>query len=137
MSLFIGAYYPDKELSESDFGKALVEVAVNLAKQKQPDLVNSNPNVDLQFMLPGKNEIPDFNGMRMCSFNLDSKTLHMESSVPIHLINSKHAKAYVIAAMQDAIENAHAFFTQNGAQFEHELYASLIKKIKGSQIGKC
>lgn len=126
MAIYIGAYLPDRQLDETPFNKALVQVAAGLAQLRQHPLQSSLPHIDLHFMMPGKEESPDFVGMRFHSFDRSAQTLRVESAVPLRMLGSSHAKDFVIAVMQDAIDNAAPFFDEIEAQFERDEYFSMI-----------
>ncbi|GGB93156.1 hypothetical protein GCM10011352_19020 [Marinobacterium zhoushanense] len=133
MALYIGAYLPDRQLDESPFHKALVRVAAGLAQQRTDPLQTRAPNLDLHFLMPGREEAPPFDGMRFHSFDSRSNTLRIESSVPSRMIGSSHAEAFVIAAMQDAVDNAREFFDSRSTEFSSDEYFALIDRIGGIQ----
>lgn len=126
MSLYIGAFYPDRQLDESLFSQSLVKVAANLAEHRKHSLQVSPPYLDIQFMMPGKQEKPDFTGMRMYEYDSDSSTLRIESAVPERIVNSMHTEEYVLAVMQDAVDNAAAFFESESLGFKTDAYHELI-----------
>lgn len=130
MTLFIGAYYPDKELERSTFGEAITRVAVKLAKSREHKLQKISPNLDFYFLLPSKIDHPDFQGMRIHSFDKDSKTLRIETSVPEHMVSSKHAEDYVVAALSDAVDNAFEFFSDTAVLFQKDEYHDLIDSLR-------
>ena len=132
MALYIGAYLPDRDLDQSAFSRALVRVAAELARLRQHPLQGSSPHLDLHFLMPGKEERPMFDGMRLHSFDSRSNTLRMESAVPERMLQSTHAEAFVIAAMQDAVDNAHNFFASRQGGFERNGYFSLIDGLNGT-----
>ncbi|WP_432695079.1 hypothetical protein ACQUQP_11010 [Marinobacterium sp. YM272] len=134
MALYIGAYLPDRRLDETPFSKALTRVAAGLAQQRQNRVQTSAPNLDLQFLMPGQSELPGFEGMRFHSYDASSNTLRIESSVPGKMLGSSHAEAYVIAAMQDAIDNAKEFFSSQKAEFTSEEYFALIDRLIGVPV---
>lgn len=126
MALFIGAYLPDRQLDDSAFCKALTKVALDLAQYRQHPLQLSRPNLDLYFMMPGKDETPEFEGMRLHSFDPSNNTLRIESSVPRKILQSVHAGSYVVAAMQDAVDGAYDFFEYQQIEFQREEYLTLL-----------
>lgn len=136
MALFIGAFLPDRQLDDSAFCKALTKVAIDLAQFRQHPLQASKPNLDLYFMMPGKEEKPDFEGMRLHSFDTSTNTLKIESSVPRQMIQSTHALRYVVAAIQDALDGAHDYFEMRQIEFKRDEYLHLIDTLsaKGSVI---
>lgn len=134
MALYIGAYLPDRQLDESPFHKALLRVAAGLAQQRSDPLQTSTPNLDLHFLMPGKEEAPPFDGMRFHSYDSRSNTLRIESSVPGRMVGSSHAEAFVIAAMQDAVDNAREFFESRSTAFYSDDYFALIDRLSGTQV---
>ncbi len=126
MTLSIGACLPDIELDASSFCKALTGVAIDLAQFRQHPLQLNKPNISLYFLMPGREEKPEFEGMRFHSFDAASNTLKIESAVPKQMIQSTHAKHYVVAAMQDAIDGAYDFFEAQKVKFERDDYLQLI-----------
>lgn len=127
MTLYCGAYLPDRGLSESLFVGALTNVAANLTRMKSNSAQTSEPHVDLYFLIPTETDVPGFNGMRFHSYDQAHKTLRMESSVPAHMIGSRNSGAYIIAAMRDAIDNAADFFVSQGIGFDHDGYDEMIQ----------
>jgi len=126
MALFIGAFLPNRQLDETPFCKALTTVAMNLARYRYYSVQATKPNIDLYFLMSGKDEQPAFEGMRFHSFDASSNTLKIESSVPRKLLQSVHAENYVIAVMQDAVDGADDFFASQKIEFEREQYHCLI-----------
>ena len=126
MALFIGAFLPDRQLDQSAFCKALTKVAIDLARFRRHPLQTSKPNLDLYFLMPGKDEMPEFEGMRLHSFDASSSTLKIESSVPRQMIQSAYAERYVVAVIQDAVDGAHDFFEMEEIEFRRDEYLHLI-----------
>lgn len=126
MALFIGAFIPDRRLDQSAFCKALTKVAIDLARFRQHPLQANKPNLDLYFLMPGKDEIPEFEGMRLHSFDAASNTLRIESSVPRQMIQSAFAERYVVAVIQDAVDGAYDFFETEQIEFQRDEYLCLI-----------
>jgi hypothetical protein len=106
MALFIGAFLPDCQLDESTFCKVLTNVAIDLTQFRRHSLQRSKSNVDLYFLMPGKNEKPEHDGIWLRSFDAVSNTLKIEASVPIQMLQSSHAERYVFAVMPDAMDGA-------------------------------
>lgn len=132
MTLFIGAYYPDKALESSIFGEAITRVAVKLAQSRDHKLQSTSPNLDFYFLLPSETAQPDFQGMRIHSFDKATDTLRIESSVPEHMVSSKHAEDYVVASLSDAVDNAFEFFsdTNTAVLFQRDEYQSLVESLR-------
>lgn len=126
MALFIGAFLPDRQLDDSFFCKALTKVSIDLARFRLHPLQTSKPNLDLYFLMPGKDEVPDFEGMILHSFDASTQTLRIESSVPKKMIQSVNAEEFIVAAMQDAVDGAYEFFEFQQMAFQREEYFNLI-----------
>ena len=132
MSLFCGAYLPDNSLNESSFVSSLTNVALNLTRRFSPSQQQQGPHVDLYFLLPTATEVPDFRGMRFHSFDSRHQRLRLESSVPAHLVESRHSQAYVLAAIRDAVENAEAFFSSQDIRFDRQYYDNALDELIGA-----
>lgn len=133
MSLFIGAFFPEPDLSSSPFSAALTNIAVKLATSASSKSIARDPLIDLRFLLPGKLDKPGFTGMRLNSFDKTSNTLRIDSSVPEGMIESNKAADYIIAAMHDATENAGAFFQENNIDFNEFLHLQIVQRLDNSQ----
>lgn len=129
MTLFIGAYLPDHQLGQSAFCNALTSLAIDLAQYSQHPLQQSNPRLDLYFLMPGWDDMPQFEGLRLHFYDDSSKTLKIESSVPESIIHSAHAKKYVVAAILDAIDQADDFFSTQQMVFERDGYMDMIETL--------
>ena len=126
MALFIGAFLPDRQLDETLFCQALTKVAIDLAQYRTLPIQACKPNLDLYFLMSGKDEAPAFEGMRLHSFDTQSNTLKIESSVPRKLLQSVNAELYVMAVMQDAVAGADNFFAMQNIEFQRDEYLNLI-----------
>ena len=131
MSLFGGAFLPEQTLKESAFVGALTNVAMNLSRLCSNSFREEMPHLEVYFLLPTETERPDFRGMRFRSWDVQHQTLRIESSVPEHLIESRHSEAYLLAAIQDAIENAEEFFISQNIAFDRASYDQIIDNMIG------
>lgn len=129
MSLFIGAFFPESELSDSPFSKALTNIAAKLASLQAQKTKEPMPLIDLRFMIPGKTDKPDFTGMRYNSFDKISQTLRIDSCVPEAMIESEKAEKYIVAAMQDATENASSFFHEENIEFNEFWHLQVLNDL--------
>ncbi len=129
MALFIGAYLPDQQLDQSAFCNALTSIAIALAQYRQHPLQQSTPRLDLYFLMPGWDEMPPFEGLRLHFYDDFSKTLKIESSVPENIVHSAHAEKYVVAAVLDAIDQGYDFFSMKQMVFERDGYMDLIETL--------
>lgn len=133
MAIQITCTLPDSNLQDSYFNKALVRVAMRLARLGPNDLQSRPPQLDVQFLLPGKFDKPGFEGMRLTRFEQDAQALVVESAVPPSLVDADYAEDYVIAVLQDAVENAASFFTEMGILFDESRYMALVDSITRPQ----
>ena len=118
MSLYISIKFPDKSLSNSPIDTAITALASKLAVEKRNGRLSDAPALDLTFMLPGKNEKPDFSGMRMGGYSNDNRTLYFETAVPEHILLSDSAPDYVARVLEDMIMNAEIYFNDTGVDFD-------------------
>lgn len=137
MSLHIGMTCPDKALDESAFSSGLTGIAARLATQRAAQLAAGGPDIDLRFLLPGKHETPAFEGMRFTAWREDEAVLYVESAVPASLIHSVHAEQYIVAALQDAIDNAAGFFAETGIAFNQAVWLQLVETHSLSAESPC
>ncbi|MCG8313012.1 MAG: hypothetical protein MI976_07320 [Pseudomonadales bacterium] len=129
MTLYIGAYYPDRELTNTPLGEAVTHVAAKLAAFKNQSIQTSQPSVELCYMVPAKDDAPDFKGMRLHSYDPASEILRIEAAIPEAMVNSRHAQDYVIAALQDAVDNAFDFYSEQKRLFRRDEYQILIESL--------
>ena len=135
MSLYISLNTPSKELDKSPIDSAVTVLAVNAALEKRNGRLPKGPILDITFMLPGKNEIPPFKGMRMGGYTEENQTLFFETAVPEHIVYSKNASRYVALALQDAVDNASDFFKNINMTFdEAQWHRAIIPLIKTASV---
>ena len=131
MSLFISVNTPNKELEKSPIDSAITALAINAAVEKRSGRLPKGPALDITFMLPGKQDNPAFNGMRMGGYTNKNQTLYFENVVPKHLVYSKDAAKYIALSLQDVVDNANDFFKDNNMPFDkdqwHRAIIPLIK----------
>jgi hypothetical protein len=126
MSLFISIKTPSQGLSHSPINDAITFLAAHAAIEKRHGRLPSGPALDVTFLFSGKNEQPDFSGMRMGGYNEDNQTLFFESAVPEHISHSEQAPRYVSLVLQDVIENASEFFKENNIAFNSDQWRRAI-----------
>ena len=80
-------------------------------------------------MLPGEHESPAFVGMRMGGYTRESETLFFETAVPEHILKSPEATRYVAVVMQDVVEHAHEFFSENNVKFDTQHWRKAIENL--------
>lgn len=135
MSLFISVNTPSKELEKSPIDNAITVLAVNAAIEKRSGHLPKGPALDITFMLPSKQDIPPFQGMRMGGFTFENQTLFFESAVPEHIVHSKSASRYVALTLQDAVDNASEFFKDQQIEFDTvHWYRAIMPLIKTASV---
>lgn len=117
MSLFCRAFLPDQTLKDSDFVGNLTRIAANLTRQKV-SAKSEGPDLDIRFMLPFEADKPDFVGMRIHSWEEENTTLRIEAAVPNRILEADLSEQYIVAAIQDAIDNAAEFFEEIKVPFD-------------------
>lgn len=131
MTLYISINTPTKELEKSPIDKAITVLAANVAVEKRNGHLPKGPALDVTFMLPSKEEVPPFKGMRMGGYTSENQTLFFESAVPDHIISSNNAPRYVAISLQDVIDNANDFFKNNHIDFdEAQWHRAIIPLIR-------
>jgi len=76
--------------------------------------------------LPSRQEKADFTGLRLHSFDTASQILRIESAVPEKMLTSSYAERFVIAIMQDAIDAAGEFFSEQHILFNLTEHLALM-----------
>ncbi len=126
MSLHIGAMMPDRSLDESALIQAITKVATALAGLRDQLVQKKTPVLDIVFLLPSRQEKADFAGLRLHSFDHAGQILRIESAVPERMVASIYAERFVIAIMQDAIDAAGEFFSEQHILFDLPEHLALI-----------
>jgi len=126
MTLHISAMLPDRALDECALVKAITKVATDLAILRHHHIQNSQPSLDIVFLLPSKQEKVDFVGLRLHSFDSKSQILRIESAVPEKMLDSVHAERFVIAILLDAIDAAGEFFGEQNMLFNAPGHSGLV-----------
>lgn len=118
MTIYLGSISGSRELDGSPIDKAITAAAIKLTRartgQRAPlaDTAPKQANLDLTFYLPAERVKPDFKGMRIRHYSVEDGTVFIESAVPDAMLHSEQAHAYVLAVIQDAVENAEEFFAE-------------------------
>lgn len=133
MSLHLSSMIPDRSLEESEMIKAITKYAIYLAKLRDQPVQSRVPALDVVFLLPSSQEKPDFQGLRLHSFDRAVQTIRIECSVPEKMVNSIYADHFVIAIIQDAIDAANEFFTAERILFDALGHQSLVELIAPKQ----
>ena len=126
MTLHIGSMMPDRSLDESVLIKAISKVATDLARLRDQLVQKKTPVLDIIFLLPSRQEKADFAGLRLHSFDTAGQILRFESAVPEKMVTSIHAERFVIAIMQDAIDAAGEFFSEQHILFDVSEHLALV-----------
>jgi hypothetical protein len=117
---------PDRSLDESVLIKAITKVATDLARMRNQLAQNKTPVLDIVFLLPSREEKAGFAGLRLHSFDTAGQILRIESAVPEKMVTSIHAERFVIAVMQDAIDVAGEFFSEQHVLFDASEHLALV-----------
>jgi len=133
MSLHIGSMMPDRSLDESALIKAITKVAMDLAGLRDQHIQKRTPVLDIIFLLPSRQEKADFEGLRLHSFDQAGQSLRIESAVPEKMVTSIHAERFVIAIMQDAIDAAGEFFSEQNILFDKPGHLALVDLITAKE----
>lgn len=129
MSLYISINKPSQQLEKSSIDTAITVLAANAAIEKRGGRLPKGPALDITFMLPHEHDTPPFKGMRMGGYTQENHTLYFESAVPEHIVYSKNASHYVVVALQDAVDNASEFFSENNIIFDKEQWHRAIDSL--------
>lgn len=132
MTISVSGYYPDAALKDSEFGSALTMVAMAIAKNGNSFSSSGAPKIELHFMLPGTFDSPRFEGMRIRAFDSKKAEILIEAAVPAHMVHSKKAKQYIVAAILDAIENTGEFLAENAVIFNTRPYIDMVKTFEAA-----
>jgi hypothetical protein len=126
MTLHIGSMMPDRSLDESVLIKAITKVATDLARLRDQLPQKKTPVLDIVFLFPSRQEKADFAGLRLHSFDTARQILKIESAVPEKMVASIHAERFVIAIIQDAIDAAGEFFSEQHILFDVSGHLALV-----------
>jgi len=117
VNIYLSVVSASRDLEGSAIDKAITAMAIRLTQLSKTMKDNANVSIDLTLMLPSENQRPDFEGMRMTHYSSTDEVLYIESAVPLQMLHSEQADHYVSALLQDAVENAAEFFSDQGMQF--------------------
>lgn len=117
MAIYLNVINLSKELAGSEVDSAINRMAAQLLDLRKTFKNNDSATLDLTLMLTTEDAQPDFCGMRMRSYSSSEDTLYIEAALPLAVLHSPQAYAYVSALVQDAIENASEFFTEHQRHF--------------------
>jgi len=134
MTLHIGSMMPDRSLDESVLIKAITKVAADLARLRDQLVQKKKPILDIVFLLPSREEKADFAGLRLHSFDHVGQILRIETAVPEKMVTSIHAERFVIAIIQDAIDAASVFFSEQHILFDVSEHLALVDLITPKEL---
>lgn len=130
MTLYIGMRSPASDQDTSSINDAIRFMAAHVAIEKRHGRIpDTGPRLDITFMLPGKKDLPPFDGMRMGGYSDDGQTLFFEAAVPEEIVSSPRAQEYVAAVLHDVVDNAIEFFDQGGVSFDAAHWTQAIAHI--------
>lgn len=112
MTIYLSAVSGSRELEASPIDRAITSAAIKLTQARLRNAEKHSAGLDLTFLLPAKTVKPDFEGMRIRRYSVEDGTVFIESAVPDSMLYSEHANDYVLAVIQDAVENAEVFFAE-------------------------
>ncbi len=112
MAIYLNTVTGSRALEGSPFDQAITQAAIKLTRARLHEDGERIANLDLTFLLPAKKVKPDFKGMRIRHYSVEDGTVFIESVVPEKMLHSEYAPDYVLAVIQDAVENAEAFFAE-------------------------
>ncbi|RLT96897.1 hypothetical protein [Ketobacter sp.] len=126
MTLHISIATASSELGDTPINLAITKLAADLARARSQQRLPAGPTLDLSFLLPGKLDKPEFTGMRMGGYTHDNNILFFEKAVPEGMIYSERADDYVAMVLQDVIDNADNFFSENHISFDVKAWHHLV-----------
>jgi len=127
MTIYLNAVTGSRELEGCAIDKAITALAMRLAQLRNGQPKEADTTIDLTMILPGKNNSPDFEGMRLTGFSSEEGTLYMESVIPESMLDSELAERYVSAVVEDAMDNAAEFFSKQGLRFNAQPWQSALQ----------
>jgi len=125
MTIHIGAMMPNRSLDESVLIKAITKVATDLAVLRDHLVQQKTLSWTLYFYYPvGKKKLT-LQGYGCTHLTL-RQILRIESAVPEKMVTSIHAERFVIAIIQDAIDAAGEFFSEQHVLFDLSAHLALV-----------
>lgn len=137
MAISISEVYPEAELKESAFSAGLTRIAMNLVKFHSGVAQQSQPEIEITFMLTGNLSAPDFTGMRIRRYSPSEQQVQIETAVPKAMINSADANEYIIAVLMDGVENAAEFLAEIKVAFNLPVHMDLIAQLAEPKMALC
>lgn len=122
-SIFISINKSDT-LEKSAIDKAIVRVAAALARQR--GRLPPGPGLEVTFFAASADWQPAFTGMRMGGYRAEDPVLRFEVAVPAALAHSPHAPRYVLAVLEDVLDNARDQFDALRIAFDHAGWQRLV-----------
>jgi hypothetical protein len=122
-----------REREGSAVSRAITSLAMRLASKAVSQGADGY-TLELMFVLPDSEEGPLFEGMRLSTYAEDQKILVVEAAVPVSMIDSDRAAAYVAAVAADAVDAAREFFEELRMPFDAESRHDLLGRISTSDL---
>lgn len=129
MGIYIGTASASADFKDSPIDRAIARLATNIAKKRSRGEIPESPSLDVNFLLPGKFEKADFDGMQMGGYTRQNNTLFFECAVPEHIIDSDYADVYLEVVISDVIKNAADYFNEISVDFDKDLWANRLQGI--------
>ena len=123
-SIFISINKSDT-LEKSAIDKAIVRIAAALARQRSR--LPPGPGLEVTFFAASDDWQPDFAGMRMGGYRAADPVLGFQVAVPAALAHSPRAQSYVLAALEDMLDNARDYFGERRIPFDHAAWQQVVK----------
>lgn len=127
MGLYIATASASADHKDSRINQAIVRMASGIAKKRSRNEIPSSPSLDVSFLLPGKFEKANFNGMQMGGYTTQNDTLFFECAVPEHIVDSIHADVYLEVILSDIVRNATEYFNEIAVDFDHKLWSEQLQ----------
>ncbi len=129
MTLSINTNSPEVAhfLEENEIHNHINNTVVEVADEKQRRGIKVHPNLDLQFMLPNKREMLDYDRVTLQSFNNETTTLKIECLIPQNNLESLASADYYSNIVINAIDLESDFFSFQRIKFQREAYLNLIE----------
>ena len=108
-------------------------MATDLAGSREQRVQKQPPALDIVFLLPSRQEKAGFAGLRLHSYDTLGQILRFESAVPEKMVTSIYAERFVIAIIQDAIDAASEFFSEQHILFDASAHFALMDWISSKE----
>jgi hypothetical protein len=96
------------------------------ARARQRGRLPPGPGLEVTFFAASADWQPAFTGMRMGGYRAEDPALRFEVAVPAALAHSPHAPRYVLAVLEDVLDNARDQFDALQIAFDHAGWQRLV-----------